>query len=128
MSSTEPTDLLRPGAVALVLAVGVNVIIVFATTSTGAIEPFRALSYPPVATLTAVGVIGATVVYAVIRRRSDNPNRTFAIVAVVVLLVSFVPDIVALPGMPGATTAAIVVLMAMHVTTAGIAYGVLTRR
>lgn len=120
-------DLTRRGAAATGVALVVNAIIVLATTATGAVEPFQPLDLPRVLFLTAVGAVGATVVYAVIRRRSTHPDRTFAIVAIAVLLVSFIPDLTFVPSIPGATTPAIAVLMAMHVTTAAISYAVLTR-
>ncbi|QLG61638.1 DUF6069 family protein [Halorarum salinum] len=115
------------GALAVVLSLAVNGLVVWAVTATGAVRPFEPLNYQPVFLLTAAGAAGATLAYALVRRVSDRPRRTFAVVVVVALLLSFVPDVAWLPGDPGATTAGIAVLMLMHVTTAAICFVVLTR-
>lgn len=127
LAASASPDLIRRGAVATGLALVVNAFVVFATTSTGAVEPFQPLGYPRVLFLTALGTVGATAVYSLIRQRRARPERDFAVVVVVVLLASFVPDLTFVPTLPGATTPAITVLMAMHVTTAAISYAVLTR-
>ena len=77
--------------------------------------------------LTVVGVLGAVLVYAVIGRFTQNPIRNFRIVAGVALLLSFLPDLgLLVSGMPGATLAGVLGLMAMHVVAALVAVGVLT--
>ena len=77
--------------------------------------------------LTVVGVLGAVLAYAVIGRFTQNPVRNFRIVAGVVLLLSFLPDLgLLVSGMPGATLAGVLALMAMHVVAAAVAVGVLT--
>lgn len=120
-------DLVTRGALAVVLSLVVNGLIVWAVIATGAVRPFDPLNYQPVFLLTTVGAVGATLTYGLVRRVSARPDRTFAVVVVVALLLSFVPDVAWLPGDPGATTAGIGVLMAMHVTTAAICFAVLTR-
>ena len=47
----------------------------------------------PTGAFTVIGVIGAVIVFALIRRFSRNPNTVFVWVAMVVLIVSFLPDI-----------------------------------
>ena len=127
MADPSSSDLLRRGATAAVFAVLANVVIVLAVTTVGAVEPFTHLEPVRVAVFTLGGVAGATLAYGVIRRRRDRPDRDFLIVAAVVLVLSWIPDVTVIPTVPGATTDGVVVLMALHVTTAAIAYGVLTR-
>ena len=119
-------DLLARGALALVLSLAVNGLVVWAVAATGAVQLFDPLDYGPVFLLTTLGVVGATIVYALVRGWSGRPERTFGVVVVVVLLLSFLPDVLFLPGDPGATTAGIAVLMVIHVTVAAICYAVLT--
>ena len=53
---------------------------------------------------TFVLVIGAVVVFAAVARFAKNPIRTYQIIALVFLLISFIPDIgFAQSSMPGAT-------------------------
>lgn len=115
------------GGIALALSLVVNGLIVGIITATDAVQSFQPLAFPPVLFLSAVGAVGATIVYGLLQWRSARPNRLFAVITGVVLLLSFVPDVTFLPGRPGATTAGILVLMVMHVTVAGICYAVLTR-
>jgi hypothetical protein len=84
----------------------------------------------PVGFLTTIGVIGAIIVFAIVRRFSKNPNSVFTVIAVVVLLVSFLPDIFV--HHLGAMFAAItldgaVLLMTLHVACALITVLALTR-
>ena len=115
------------GAIAAVLAVGVNVVLVAVVPGAIGHPPYGPLTIPPVALFTAVGVLLATVVYALVRRLADRPDRTFAVVAAVALLVSFVPDLTFARDLPGATTNGVVLLMVMHVVAAVVAVAVLTR-
>lgn len=126
-TGSRTPDLLRRGAAAAVLAVAVNAIVVYAVTATGAVEPFTHLEPVRVAVFTLGGVVGATLVYGVIRRRRERPDRDFLIVAAVVLVLSWIPDVTFIPTVPGATTGGVVVLMALHATTAAICYAILTR-
>lgn len=113
--------------VATVLAGLVNAGLVAGATAAGVGEGFRAISYPPVLFLTVAGVVGATVLYALLLRRSETPKRTFIRVAVAVLVLSFLPDLVLLALDPAATVGGVVVLMLMHVVVAAASVGVLTR-
>jgi hypothetical protein len=114
-------------AVATVLAAAANAALVAGGSAAGVAEGFRAVSYPPVLFLTVVGVVGATVLYALLLHRSDAPDRTFVRVAGAVLVLSFVPDLALLAFDPAATVAGVVVLMLMHVVVAAASVGALTR-
>jgi glucose dehydrogenase len=93
---------------------------------------FEHLALRAVIVSTLAGVIAAGLVYAVVARLARDPARTFSIVAVVALLLSFAaPLMVGLedpPEYPGTDAASVGTLMAMHVVTAAIAVVALTRR
>lgn len=116
------------GAVAVVGSALANAALLAVVLASNLVAPFMALSYPPVVFLSAVGAVGATVVYGLLARRGGNYDRTFRRVAVAVLLLSFIPDIGILVGDPSATLHAVLVLMVMHVVVAAICIAVLTRR
>jgi len=78
-----------------------------------------------------MGVLGAVLVFAILRRFARRPVRIFRVVAVIVLVLSFVPDLWLLAArdrlpFPGATLQSVATLMFMHVVAAAIAVGMLT--
>ncbi len=95
---------------------------------------FPPLAEPgPTVFFTAVGVFGATAVFAVVQRRSDRPEVLFRWIAVGVLLLSSLPDLWLLSdgaagAFPGATPTAVGVLMLMHVVAAAVIVWFLTVR
>jgi hypothetical protein len=86
--------LIKSFLVALVGSVVANLVILFALKNlvVNPAMPLHALSVPTVTALSTVGVIGAFIVYAIMRAVMKNPNMAFIWIAVIVLLVSFVPD------------------------------------
>jgi hypothetical protein len=90
---------------------------------------FQPLSTPAVASLTIVGMIGATLVFAWIARTQADPPRTFVLIATAGLIVSWLPDLAiwATGVFPGTTATGILSLMALHVVAAGLAVGILLR-
>ncbi|HEY7625163.1 MAG TPA: DUF6069 family protein [Candidatus Limnocylindria bacterium] len=96
-----------------------------------AIEAFarQAFSVPPefppfqgtVGPYTAGGVILAAVTFAVVRRLFRDAGRIYVRLAIVALLLSWVPDVALLfIKEPGATIPGVVALMTMHGVTAAI--------
>ncbi len=71
--------------------------------------------------LTAVMIIGATLVFALIKRRSAQPVRLFLIVSLVVLVLSYLPFLLPI-GLPVATAVAFGI---MHIVAAAIAVPIL---
>ena len=121
--------LARVGALAVALAVVVNVVIRTAAVSVFGIgEGFLPLGVGPTVLFTAVGMVGAVVVFGLISRFARRPVRLFRRVAVVVLLISLVPNVLMLfsGSMPGTTVAGVGTLMVEHVASWAIAVGVLT--
>lgn len=86
---------------------------------------FGPLAVGPVVGNSAVAAIGATLVYGVVTRYAARPNRTFAIVAGVVLVLSGAMFLA--PNLAGAPLRVFAVLAVMHVTAAVTIVGVLTR-
>lgn len=90
---------------------------------------FAPFQIPRIVFLTAVGVGLAVVVFAVVARRAQRPLRTFRVIAIIALLLSFIPDIGLLVTdvVPGTTAPAVATLMVMHVVSAAIAVIMLER-
>lgn len=92
---------------------------------------FMTLSVGPVSFWTILGTAGAGGVFALIRKWSSHPVPVFVIVAAVVLLFSFIPDVMVLhttnPMFKGSTPASVGVLMLMHVVVAVINVPLLLR-
>jgi hypothetical protein len=89
--------------------------------------------FPPLATVggtivfTAIPAVVAVVIYALLLRFTRNPERIFTSLAVVVLVVSWIPDLTYIPEVPGASAGQTAVLMLMHLIAAAAIVGVLTK-
>ena len=134
VSGTTPlarhgAPLWRAGLYAGVGALVANFVVLYFTKPLA--PDFISLSPIPVIFWTVLGTIGATLVYALVRRLSRVPERTFLIVATVVLLISLIPDWwvweTKPPMFKGVTLGGIYALMAMHLVAAVIITGVLLR-
>ncbi len=75
---------------------------------------------------TVVPAIVAVLLYAVLMRFTGNPARIFTNIAVVVLIVSLIPDLTYIPSVPGASSGQTAILMLMHVVAAGVIVWMLT--
>jgi hypothetical protein len=119
--------LLWAGPLAIVLALIANFILWrLALAVLDIPAEFMPLNSPSPVFLTFAGMLGAVIAFAVVGRLSKRPVRTFNLVALVVLILSFLPDVGLLAvGAPGATLPGVLVLMLMHVVAAGIAVWVL---
>jgi hypothetical protein len=84
---------------------------------------FQPLTLGPVIVSSIVGALGATIVFAVLGRFARRPIRLFRIIAVVVLLLSFLNPVVALSD---ASLQMILTLEFMHAVVAAISVGLLT--
>lgn len=123
--------LVRYGLFAVIAASIVNVVVlllglgVFEFPSEFVGGPFGPLAVGPVVVNSAIAAIGATLVYGVIGRFSGRPNRTFTIIAGVVLVLSFAMFLA--PDLSGAPPSVFAILAVMHVTAAVTIVGILTR-
>ncbi len=130
VSHEELRRLLWVGPLTVVAAVaGVLIVRVIGV---GIVHPspaFPHLAWLPPLFFTAFLVIGAVLVFALVARFSKRPYRTYFVISVVVLLLSFVPDaaepIYAL--VPRANWPNAVLLMVLHVVAWGITVGLLFR-
>jgi hypothetical protein len=78
--------------------------------------------------LTLVLCTGAVLVFALVGRFAKNPVRTYIIISSVFLVISFLPDILAVSApMPGAGWPYSITLMIMHVVAGIITVGMLVR-
>jgi hypothetical protein len=75
---------------------------------------------------TVVPAIVAVLLYAALLRFTSNPARIFTNIAVVVLIVSLIPDLTYIPSVPGATAGQTAILMVMHVVVAVVIVSMLT--
>ena len=86
----------------------------------------------PITFFTLLGALGAVLAFALVRRLSAHPVRTFWIVAVIALILSVVPNIVLMGAdpatlpFPGFTPQNAVVLMTFHALAALVCGAVLT--
>ncbi len=135
-SSAQPTErvvfnrLLWVGPLAIIAATLANVVLQQIAVAVLNPDPgFIPLTFAAPIVFTVVGVLGAVIVYAIIGRFSRQPVHLFRRVALVALVVSFIPDILMLiTGFnPGTTAANVAVLALMHVVAWAIAVGMLTR-
>jgi hypothetical protein len=76
---------------------------------------------------TVVPAIVAVLLYAALMRFTSNPARIFTNIAVVVLIVSWIPDLTYIPSVPGASSGQTAILMLMHVVAAVVIVSMLTR-
>jgi hypothetical protein len=125
----QGAPLWRTGLYAGIGALAANFVVLYFTKSLA--PELMALSPGPVTFWTVMGAVGATLVFALLRRLSRNPDLAFLIVAIVALLISFIPDWwvweTKPPMFKGVTLGGIYALMAMHVVAAVIITGVLLR-
>ncbi len=77
---------------------------------------------------TIVPAIVAVLLYAMLLRFARRPERTFSIIAAIVLAVSIIPDFTYIPDVPGATPSQIAILVLMHIVAAVVIVGLLTTR
>jgi cell division protein FtsW (lipid II flippase) len=90
---------------------------------------FQPLSAPAVVSVTIIGMIAATVVFAWTANTQPDPIRTFLVIATVGLFLSWLPDLAiwVMAVFHGTTGAAILSLMTLHVVAAACAVAILTR-
>ena len=143
MASTEATEepsgepavsvsrITAYGLLAVVLAGLVNGVVRVLALTVFDVPNVFALWWEPVLIASAVGAIGATIVYVLLTRVSGRPNRAFTIVAVLVLVLSFAGPLSALlsppPELADAPWTVFATLVAMHVAAAVTIISVLTR-
>jgi len=125
-SFVDRPTLIKRGIIALVLSLLINYVLLTAILQLELVAPYEHLAYPPVTIWTVGGVVGATLVYALLVRRSPIPRQTFVRIAIVVLLLSFIPDGALLLFDEEATLGAAVALAGLHIPPAAVCVAILT--
>jgi len=116
-----------PAAIAAAAVVGdlASTAIAAIAHGAGVSHAFAPLHFATYTVLIAAGVIGGAIGWQLVRTRATNPSRLLARLVPVVLLLSFVPDV--LIGITKAETATtwggVIALMAMHIVVASAAVG-----
>jgi len=107
--------------VALVIAVPVDLAIEAVARQAFAVSPQFEPFQGTVAPYTAGGVILAGIAYAVVRRFFRDAERVYVRLAIVALVLSWIPDLALLAiNEPGATVPAVASLMVIHTVAAAI--------
>ena len=116
------------GLATVVAAVLANVLVYFIGSAVVGYDPqFIVLANVSATILfTVVPAIVAVLLYAILLRFSSNPARIFTNIAVVVLIISLIPDLTYIPSVPGASTGQTAILMLMHIVAAVVIVGMLT--
>lgn len=113
------TQLARSGILAALAASVANVLVLelaFVVVEVPLTFKPLPLGWGPVVASSAVGAVGATVMYGVIAYYSRQPNRTFTYVAVAVLVLSYANFLS--PALASAPVVVYAILGLMHVTAA----------
>lgn len=126
--SISVSDLVRRGGVALVVALLGATGFVTVANAAGVAPQFEAYEPLIAARGAAIGVVGATLVYGVVARLREHPDRLFTIIAIVVYGIGLVPVALRAPGMAGATTFGVALLPVLHAIVAVPAVVALTGR
>ena len=128
--SVKASRLWWAGPLTIVVAVIVNAIIrLIAVSLLGVSSEFPPLQAGPPVVFSIIGVLGAVIVFAIIARFATRPIALFRRIAIVVLIISLVPDILLYTSnaMPGSSLAAVLALMLMHVAAFAICFTLLPR-
>ena len=115
-------------AMALLIAVPVDLAIEAVARQAFAVSPQFEPFQGTVAPYTAGGVILAGIAWAAVRRLLRNPDRFYLRLAIVALVLSWIPDLALLViNEPGATVPAVASLMVIHTAAAAIVVASLLR-
>jgi hypothetical protein len=121
--------LLWVGPLTIAAAVAANVAFVAVANPLFGVAPdFPALTNEAVAAFTAVFVFLAVAVFALVARFARRPISLYRRIAIVALVLSFIPDVAlgVLPNPVPVGAREVVLLMATHVVAAAITIGLLT--
>jgi hypothetical protein len=117
------------GLLTIIAAIIVNILITMLAKALFPVAPTFLPLQIAFIPFTVFGCLGAIIVFALIGRFARRPISTFQRTVWIVLLVSFIPDLLVgfLHLFPGTTPLEVGTLMLMHIATAMICLNVLTR-
>lgn len=109
--------------VATLIAIGLNAVIASLAHALGVSSAYGPLTVPAYASMTVLGVAAGWVGWVLIRRRARNPRRALTIIVPIVVVASFLPDVLlaTVRFVPGTTSGAVLALALMHLVVAGVA-------
>lgn len=115
-------------AIALLIAVPVDLAIEAVARQAFSVSPQFEPFQGTVAPYTAGGIVLAGITYALVQRFFHDPDRVYVRIAVLALVLSWIPDVALLfIDEPGATVLAVASLMVMHAVAAAIVVTLLVR-
>ncbi|MFF9564622.1 DUF6069 family protein [Leifsonia sp. NPDC014704] len=108
---------------ATLIAIGLNAVIASVAHALSVSSAYGPLTVPAYVSMTVLGVVAGWVGWVLIRRRARNPRRALTIIVPIVVVASFVPDVLlaVLRFVPGTTSGAVLALALMHIVVAGVA-------
>lgn len=122
---TRPSAAVAAGGLILaaIIAIAMNAAVAAIAHAAGASHDFRPLHVATYAALTVISLLAGAAGWAIIRARASNPRHMLRALVPVVLIISFVPDLLvgASATMPGTSWGAVAALMVMHLVVAAIA-------
>ena len=126
VAPARPTSRARTAVtlvIAVAIAVALNAVVAAIAGAAGATPGYGPLTLPAYALFTALGFAAGWLGWSMITRRAARPRAVLSVLVPVVLVLSFVPDVLLLllGFIPGTTTVAAVALMVMHVVVVAIA-------
>ena len=109
-------------AAAAVVAIAANAVVALSAIAVGASASYSPLTLPVYSAFSIVGVVVGYLGWRRVRSRAHNPKATLSWLVPVLLVASFVPDVILLVTgfIPGTTLAGAVGLMIMHVIVAAV--------
>jgi hypothetical protein len=109
--------------VAVAITIALNAVVAAIAGAAGATPGYGPLTFPAYGLFTALGFIAGWFGWTLIVRRAARPAALLRVLVPVVLVLSFIPDVVLLITgfIPGTTAVAAVALMVMHVIVVAIA-------
>jgi hypothetical protein len=114
--------------VAFGLAVALDSAIAAIAHANGASHAFQPLQFPSYTMLTGIGMVAGAAGWAAVRAKAAQPRRLLSGLVPIILVLSFVPDVLVGAGtMAGASWGAVAALMVMHVAVATVLITTLLR-
>jgi len=125
---TPSVSISKPRAIAVLilaaaLATALNAAVAAIAVVGGVSSGYGPLTMPAYLSMTVLGIAAGWAGWQLIRRRARNPRRTLGIVVPLVLVASFLPDVMlaVFRFIPGTTLPAVLALSVMHVIVAAVA-------
>ena len=111
------------------VAIAANTVIAFSALAAGASATFSPLLPPVYGVFSVLGVVAAYFGWNIVRRRAKNPAATLRVLVPLLVVLSYVPDVILLVTgfIPGSSLTAVVALALMHLVVVGVAVPVAQR-